>query len=364
MNFEYFTDLSREYCYEEIKIIGKDAVVSGRRMHLAAMVRKKDRAQLCILVQMQKQPKQRQTDARPEKEVNRDHLHLSYDFGQEELMAIQELRTDEIKLEFVSVCAGRLNVSDLSVVMLFTQLAGAGWKLPKDHPFVTQDWDCLELLRCEFDCPSMRLPEPGDGRWHIRWHMSMRRYPIEKPVVLKIGKGQRQEKKQEEEQAQIAFTIQNRDGVTRQAVCYIYQVVPEDPWEDQDRQFADPAYEKKMLQHMTREEFEQMKRQISASMQELCPRGKYFPVLEYECTLPLQLHFAAKRYLDAPVSQSKTSVSMMIKPESPQLTGAHGLQLKNAVIQEAVAFDTEEIEAELTEAYEIVPEREETLMWL
>lgn len=360
MNFECFTSLVQEYHYEEIKIIGRDALVSGRRIHLAAMVRNGEEAQLCILTQKEKQPKAANKGVRSDKEANREYLHLLSHSFSDDLMGVQKLWTDDLLLEFTSAGMGEPSVSDLGAFLLLAQLTAAGWKLPKDHPFAAEEWEGLLLLRLSFACPSMRLPDPGNGSMHLGWHMTTHRSLIEKPVVLKIGKSGAQKK----EQAQIAFTFQNSEGAAQEAVCYIYQVSLEDPWEDQDRRLADPQYEKQMLEHMSGEEFAQMKRQIEEAMQERCPRGKYFPVLEYECTLPLQLQFASKQYLDARPGHSQTAISMMIQPPSLQQTGAHGLQLKNAVIQEPVSFETSEIEAELTEAYQLVPAREEELVWL
>lgn len=51
MNFESFEDLVGEKNFDEIKIIGKDVRYMGEPSHFAAMVRKGDQAELCILMQ-------------------------------------------------------------------------------------------------------------------------------------------------------------------------------------------------------------------------------------------------------------------------------------------------------------------------
>lgn len=68
MNFESFEDLVGEKNFDEIKIIGKDVRYMGEPSHFAAMVRKGDQAELCILMQ-----KKRSAGARPEPTVQSSH---------------------------------------------------------------------------------------------------------------------------------------------------------------------------------------------------------------------------------------------------------------------------------------------------
>ena len=70
--------------------------------------------------------------------------------------------------------------------------------------------------------------------------------------------------------------------------------------------------------------------------------------LYYECDKELNLEFYDTEYLDTmpqPSEGNCTSMFLSVKPE--EKTGIHGLPLKGAVIQKAVAKETICIEAEL-----------------
>ncbi|KAI4448081.1 hypothetical protein C823_002600 [Eubacterium plexicaudatum ASF492] len=365
MNFESFEDLVGEKNFDEIKIIGKDVRYMGEPSHFAAMVRKGDQAELCILMQKKDRPEpdRSQRFSRLTREQrNRDFMKDFMSFGPD----LRKLQTDDICLEFLqSTGTNELQVMDLDSMMYLMRLHAAGWHLPKEHPFYKKDWAQMQMLRCQFACPCGQLPKLGDDGIKITWGSYLIRHLIEKPVRLTIEhSGQDAEPKQDREQVRISFTIRDGNRTKQKAICHIYRVTLTDPRKEQDERFADPDYRRRMLEYMSPEEYEEMRRDLDARMDEMCPRGMYYPVVEYECTQDLQLKFYTKEYLDAQPKHTGQMVTMMAKVSSERQTGPHGMRLKCDVIQEPVTSAVTELEAELFEVYENIPEREEVLAYI
>lgn len=150
MNFECWKDLTEYYCYDEINLIGKDVQVSGKRIHFAAIMKKGEQAELCMLTQKQPVPEESQelqshTNARP-KETNRDlmSVYARYEASPKKLQAGDDC------LEFGNMSAGEIHTADLGGMLLLMQLTLAGWQLPQEHPFREEDWERLELVRSQF----------------------------------------------------------------------------------------------------------------------------------------------------------------------------------------------------------------------
>ena len=60
MNFEHLYDLVGQYQYDEIRIVGKDVTLLGKMAHIAAVMRRNDQIELCLLMQEEptiKEPK-------------------------------------------------------------------------------------------------------------------------------------------------------------------------------------------------------------------------------------------------------------------------------------------------------------------
>lgn len=360
MNFESFEELVEMCHYDEISVIAKDAVCMGKQIHFAAVLRNGGQAELCMLMQ-------KETQTMPDQQQRRQHRQKRSDkMRNRELMknytecgiSPKQLLAGDTCLVFEGMSAGAIHSNDLGAMMLFQQLAAAGWRLPKEHPFRKEEWENIELYRCQFSCPSGQLPQLNDDKMKITWSQNVIRHFIEKPFqmpVLPFG---------EHAPKEIPFTICDQNNVVRNGVCYIYQVTLTDPRKEQEETFADPEYHRKMLEYVTPEEFEKTKQELSDLMDQVCPRGMYYPVVEYECTLDLQLSFHTKQYLDAQPDCSGKAAVMMYKADSDKQTGPHGLSMKADLIQEPVRADLTQLEAELFEGYENIPEKEEDLRWI
>jgi len=352
MNFEAFASLAGMQQYEEIQIIGKDMVSQGKQVHWIAMLRKEDQAELCMLLQAE-EPEKVRKQTRPGHELNRE---LMSGFVPCVTIDMKTLSIDGMVFECRQSQTGRLNISDLDSLLLLAKIAGAGWQLPEDHLLFKEDWERIEFRRVQFHCPCKQLPELAHAKLKAVWNQSLRRYLIEKPVRLTVG-GEKDQKYG----TQIAFTVQDGEGMVQDGICYINKVRLEDPWEETEQQFADPKYQKRMLEFMTPEEFASMRQSSCEAMEHVCPRGMYFVVVEYECTLDMNLQFYLSEYLDSEPDRSGVGVTMMLGIKGQEEQGAHGLRLKSALIQQPVADDVKEVPAELFEAHECLPEWEEEL---
>ena len=185
MNFESFEDLVGEKNFDEITIIGKDVRYMGKPSHFAAMVRKGDQAELCILMQKEDRPapdRSQRFRRLTREQRNRDFMKDFMSFGPD----LRKLQTDDICLEFLqSTGTNELQVMDLDSMMYLMRLHAAGWHLPKEHPFYKKDWAQMQMLRCQFACPCGQLPKLGDDGIKITWGSYLIRHLIEKPVRLR-----------------------------------------------------------------------------------------------------------------------------------------------------------------------------------
>lgn len=359
MNFEILSDITAMHQYDEIKIIGRDVCCQGKPYHFAAMVRKAEQAQLFVLG-----PSSRD---RASKEGLPSGLHSSS--CQERTMRqrmkqlcgvsfsfLSKLKTDCGELNFTSAQSGSLepvSQDDFERTLLFAKLMDAGWKLPEDSVFFSENWERIQCQQYQFEVPSQKLP-----RWNHAcavWQPETKEYYIEKPVRLRIE----DERAGLREQAQIPFSITDEHGVTRDGICYINRVKRADVWEEQKKVFENPEYKRNALIHMTASEFERMKQDTWNTLEQSCPRGMYFVCVEYECTLDVSLEFYASNYLNSmpkvPAGHA-SSITFLSKPDVPE--GVHGLKLRADVIQMPVTEYTKEIQAEVFKGYETFPERE------
>ena len=389
MNFECWKDLKEDYCYDEISLIGRDVQVSGKRIHFAAILKKGDQAELCMLAQRRPEPEELPAHEEsleklqagddclesgivhtqnPQEKTNRDLLNVYTRYEE----SPKKLQAGDDCLEFGNMSAGMISTGDLGGMMLLMQLTLAGWQLPQGHPFQKEDWEHIELIRSQFFCPSGRIPEFGPGRMRITWRAGIRRYPVGQPVSLTLQQSYDETNKENKEKEelrqsaspQIVFHIPDQNGTMQEGICYIHKARLVDVRAENDQQRADPEYRKRMLEHLSEEEFAASMREIDEIMDQFCPRGMYFIAVEYECTLDLQLKFYTKEYLDAQPDMSGKAVSMMWRMDGEDQTGPHGYRLRTGLIQEPVPADLTGLEAELFEAYEQVPEYEEELEWI
>lgn len=374
MDFEFLKELTEQHQYEEIKIIGRDAWWQGKRLHFIAMMRKGEETELCMLAEANKIKKekagrlmlmmagQKAGDAKEGQNPAREHTNrqlMESCASASHLPNIKMLKIGDLVFESRGAQMGRLNIHDFDSLLLLAKLADAGWQLPEDSPFFKEDWqdEGIEMMRCRFNSPSESLPEWEGTEVVVSWNSDLRQHLIERQVRLAIS--DREDGQADEGcAAQIAFSIQDKEGGTQDGICYINKVSRIEPLAEEEKRFADPEYQKQVLEHMTPQEFEGFRQRACQSVEQACPRGMYFFVVEYECTLDLQLQFYTVEDLDSPPVRRSSAVSFFYSTNAEEETGLHGLRLRAAVIQSPVEADVKEVWAELFAAYETVPECE------
>ena len=349
MNFETLKVFHREYDFDEVQIIGKDVSLDGEPFHIAAVARCGNEAKLFMISRCESFEEMNKVQKISEDASNRERMRASFDCGRGNAPFLKEIRQGEQVITFRSSSAGNIENGDyVQGYVLFMRLMDAGWKPEEQSCFYQVDWRNIALtevtLAGEFDAlpelnlgldapPVMGMTSPGadSGLLSI-------------PVLL--------EKDREHE---ISFVM--KDGTN--AVCYINRVYSQDMWEEQERQFADEEYRSKMLQHMNEEQLNQMKERLDAALENICPRGKHFLVVEYECSEDVSLKFYGREYLDAVPKPSKGSASMImmhIKPDKN--SGNHDLKLQACVVETPVEPETVRLEAELFSYTKVIPSRE------
>lgn len=106
------------------------------------------------------------------------------------------------------------------------------------------------------------------------------------------------------------------------------------------KSFEDP----RMAEQLTLTQINQMKHELEMRLAEICPRGMYFPVIEYECDEEVSLQFFSTEYLDD-TPKSSGAVGFFTGADRP--TGKLGSKLKSCVVQTAVNSDIQTINVEL-----------------
>ena len=350
MNFAFFDVLYSKSQFDEIKVIGKEVEKNGRLYHIIGMTLKEKTVTLYVLEQkesfIEEEYFQEKTPRISLKRSMEDRKNSSFFMHIREFRALEEGKEATV-YEVKGASSGPIKNSDYCEgMLLFLRMREAGWNIPKDSVFYEAGWDSLCLteitLRDEFET----LPD-----WTKEMQVLVDHVPesaaIEQSVQLQCGKA-----------SEVPFYLDNGTLAT----CYINNVYLMDVWAEEEKRFADPVYRERMLQHVSEAELEQMKEQLFAVLEPHCPRGKYYMVLEYECTEDISLTFYDKEYLDyveKPKEGGASAVFMGVKPDEG--TGTHGLKLRGCVIQKPLEAKTHTLDAELFSYSRMIQKSVETL---
>jgi hypothetical protein len=340
LNIKYIQKLLSRI--DEIKIIGKTVEIDGIVCNIAGIVRYGKKLRLIILeyddiyrLKIEEMELSEPCEIR-QQETNRSILK-----GRNRIEATQPFRTiknvfiDEMEFE-IDVTENRLlNFKDGESVLFLSELLRNGW-IPGGVDY--QNIDMLFLTSIEFAGDFNEIPEfNDDAKLHFTMNKDSVSYLIEQPVTLKVN---------EEYPEKLWF--KNKED-SKEHWAQINRVYLMDIWGDMEKNFSDP----KLLEHMTKEQIEEAKRNIEKSFIEVCPKGMYYPVVEYESEEDISLEFHTKEFLESkPVHHGNGSIGFIIRPDKP--TGILGKKLKSAIIQEPVSTGTEIIEAELFQYHKII----------
>lgn len=343
MDFEIFNVMYEKSKCDEIKAIGRDVIHEDKAYHLMGMMRKNK--EVTVYVLEMDEDDEEHTEVRYEEKTPRESMKEGMRKRNTSIfLHTREFRSCDVVYETSGGNSGNMKNCDYcEAYLLFTRMYEAGWRVSEKSAFYEMPWSKMFLteikLREEYDA----LPDLSQGL-SISYDFMTAECAVEVPVLLKSGM-----------EAVIPFTM--ADGSS--AECYINGVHAMDVWAEQEKHFADSAYRERMLQHVTEEEFENMKEQVFQILAETCPKGKYYYVVEYECTQDVSIRFLDKAYLDTipkPKNGSASALLMNAKPDKE--LGSHGLKLRGCVIQAPLDTDTEDLEAELFSYCERMSQKE------
>lgn len=345
MNLKSFQRLYSHAEFDEVYIIGKDIEKEGKPYHMLGLTLQNQHAVLYVLelgesflgkVALTEKTRREQFESSIQAERNRSFF-----------MGIRSFQNQGKEYEVSGAQSGNCANGNCSeVYILFFKMLQAGWRVEKDSPFYELSWEQLVLTRIELREEMEHLPK-WQGELQVESDCVRQEYVVAQPVSLELGK-----------QAKVMFSVQ--DGSS--AICYISKVQMMDVWAENRKRFEDADYRERMLQHMSREQFEQMKEQLFEVLLETCPEGMCFPVIEYECTGDLGLRFYNREYLDTTEAPKKGSAAAILMNAKPDVeTGTHGLKMRACIIQTPMENTVKNIDAELFSYAEVMPRRVEVI---
>lgn len=332
MNIRYLQKLLSKI--DEIKIIGKNSVINGVVCNVAAVVRYGLQLRLVIL-EFDENYQQQIEDMEivepcafsHESKTNRIILKERKIKSTQSLWPIKNVLIGDAEFEVSGSEGRRLSIQDGESVLFLSELLRNGWN-PEGVDY--QNIDMIFLTSIEFIGEFNKIPDFNNNpQLHFRMIKDTATYLVEQPMTLTVN-GNYPEK------------LWFKDKETGEEYwAQINRVYLLDMWVDMERTFSDPN----LLKQMTKEQIDKAKKDIEESFLEICPKGMYYPIVEYECEECISLHFYSKNYLESKPIHSNRSIGFIVRPDKS--TGILGMKLKSAIIQEPVPVDTVNIEAEL-----------------
>lgn len=316
--------------WHEILVIGKTIERDGNRYHIIGLTRS-DEVRLYIIEPYKEPVEKRRRGVcnyrrvlkeQAENEFESCYLHCSsICLGNEDL---QVKGGTSGSLKDVS--------EDYGTIRLFFAMMDAGWTIPEW--LKEEDWSRLQLVT--LDIKKMeQLPQYFP---HMPVTITHRPCPashiVEKPVTLHIGKS-----------ASVSFN----DHYGERVWCYINDVTLVDVWKDIEEKFQDPD----IIASYAPEELQKLKQEVYSTLEQSCPKGKFYIGVAYECSKDLSLVFYSEECLKSKPAERQGSASFLsvgFRPEKE--TGEHQLPLKGCVVDTPVSPDTTAVAAELFRYFE------------
>lgn len=344
MNYVTFQSYMEAFRMEEVSIIGKDIFLDGACIHVVGMGRKEEGTFLYLL---EEQPLSEENPVWKPDQTRRESMSDSADRYDGKALHINKVTTGGETFALQGGTGGNLAQMEYAeAYFFFQQMMEKGWRLSEESPFYHLEWKCMGIVTLHLRDSYEKLPVLTGEIERVTVGPTHKSYIIQKPVRLERGKT-----------GQLSFFLEEGG---EEIVCYINQVDMMEPLAEERKRFADPQYQERALQHVTAEEFEQMKKMALESIGADCPEGMGYVTVEYECTREnLSAQFYATRYLDSiPEPKNGATAMLMMGGRPEQETGPHGFRNRCAVIQYAVPVATEALDAELFMMTETIPEKE------
>ena len=333
MNIQYLQKhLSR---LKEIKIIGKTAEIRGVIYHIMGVVRYERRLRLLAL-QYDEDFAERAEEAEISElnglseraRTNRERLRRDRVIAPTNIFqAVSKVKIGAAQFEVKGTESTRCNIQNWEITAMLIEFLGLGGN-PEGIDY--QNIDNLFLTAFELAGDYTSIPDFGENP--LLLFTSRPEYIshfVEQPVMLLVGT---------EYPDKFWFLDQKTDEKHWMQINRVYLC---DMWRDLLKTFDNP----RLKEQFTPEELDERKADFENRFSEICPRGMYFPVIEYECEDGLTLQFYPKAWLDAEPVYSNSCMGFFTRPD--EKSGIWGLPLKAALIEEPMTEDTNSIRAEL-----------------
>lgn len=228
----------------------------------------------------------------------------------------------------------RLDAKDPESILTIAKFLDNGWQ-PSGIEDFSIDMLFLTTLKVSGDFDSISAcSRDQELRFILGPHSEV--HQVEKPITLIVGDNYKDK-----------IVFHDKDTGEEHWVR-INRVYLSDIWEEMNKIFTHP----KLKEQLTAEEIARVRSDFENKFREVCPRGMYYPVIEYECEEDISLQFYSRAFLDAQPLNKGSSMGFLIRPDQP--TGILGLKLKAIAIQEPVPANTGVIEAELFQYTRII----------
>ena len=320
---------------DEIKVIGKSGKADGVVCNVMGIVRRGTEMRLAVLQYderfQQRMEEQEAAESLDDPGMTGTNRMLLRAGGQCDpvlpFQTVQKVCVDHHEFEVHGSESRRLDERDWEQLLLIAQFLNHGWR-PDDVDY--QRIDRLFLTTLHLGGYVQAIPDFGPNpELHVVLGPRRMTHQVEKTITLTVG-GRYPDR----------IMFQNAD-TGEEHWMRIHRVYLMDVWEEMEKLLADPRF----LEQGTSEEIARARRELEKALPEICPRGMYFPVVEYECEDDMSVQFHTKSFLDAKPANRSSAIGFIFRPEQPD--GLSGLKRKAAVIQEPVPADTTAIEAEI-----------------
>lgn len=349
MNFKYFERLLIKNTNDDIQVIGKDIKLDGCDVHLIGMSLKGKKVYIYGLEIVENTDVEEETFQAISEKTHRQQMRESCENSRNFIfLGIREFYSDGKVYQVAGASSSRMEHYNMPEHMLFyLNMKKNGWNISEEAPLYTTDWKYLQLSTIELKDEMEELPDWGAGLEIVR-ESQPKTSMLEVPIVLVPG-----------ETPVILFQLE--DGT--KAECYINKICLKDIWADHDQRFTDEKYINRMLEYVSMEEIQEMKKKCEEALLMDCPRGKCYMLIEYECSIDIVLNFYAVSFLDSKPSVhsgSTTSLLIMHRPDTNE--GAHGKKLRSCIIQTPLESDVVSLKAELFSYTETIKQYREKVI--
>lgn len=321
--------------FEEELLIDRPVSIGGRQLYLLAACRKEKKITLYLLAEHPGKEAERVREEKIWEKQRKETLNR-----REEILArlqtsdhlmneIEGVKTPQGEFEVCSMCAGGFEFYNAEGFMMLSHFLEQGISAEevKETDLSEMDYIAMEL-QGEFE----KIPFSSDGLT-LLYHPRGYSVWVKKKMKLEIGK---------EYPRKYRFYCEE---LKRNIEFYINKVSLYDSWSE--------IQEVKKHMVFWQDASQEQKEDVIRQMEEICPKGMYHLVIEYECE-DGNLDFYTKDQLKEKVAARSSACACGIflggyKKEGPEY-GPHGLKHRSCIIQYPIAGDVTEVETELLTA--------------